>query len=87
MLSIYIDVEHKTWDTIVPYVTLAYNATVQRTTYFTHFQLVYGREAMKKLVAMLPHSTGVDHEDYDRVSISQRGEEACEVAQVETKQQ
>ncbi|KAM7284469.1 DDE-type integrase/transposase/recombinase [Ixodes scapularis] len=32
MISMYVDVEHKTWDEVLPYVTFAYNTAVQETT-------------------------------------------------------
>ncbi|KAM7298120.1 DDE-type integrase/transposase/recombinase [Ixodes scapularis] len=40
MISMYVDVEHKTWDEVLPYVTFAYNTAVQETTGVTPFQLV-----------------------------------------------
>lgn len=55
MLSMYVDVEHKTWDEVLPYVTFAYNTAVQETTNMTPFRLVHGREVTTMLDAMLPH--------------------------------
>ncbi|KAM7285125.1 DDE-type integrase/transposase/recombinase [Ixodes scapularis] len=46
MISMYVDVEHKTWDEVLPYVTFAYNTAVQETTGFTPFQLVHGRKVV-----------------------------------------
>lgn len=43
MLSIYIRPDHTNWDTILPFVTYAYNSAVQRTTGFSPYFLVYGR--------------------------------------------
>ncbi|KAM7284761.1 DDE-type integrase/transposase/recombinase [Ixodes scapularis] len=37
MISKYVDVEHKTWDEVLPYVTFAYNTAVQETTGMTQF--------------------------------------------------
>lgn len=49
MFPVYVDVEHNTWDTILPFMTFAYNTTVQETTGFSPFGLVHGREAMTAL--------------------------------------
>lgn len=43
MLSFYISPDHKNWDTVLPFVTYAYNTATQRTTGFSPFFLVYGR--------------------------------------------
>ncbi|GFX29904.1 hypothetical protein TNCV_4750321 [Trichonephila clavipes] len=45
MLSMYVDVEQKNWDEILPFVTFAYNTAKQETTGFTPFYLLHGREA------------------------------------------
>lgn len=43
MLSLYIRPDHSNWDSILPFVTYAYNSAVQRTTGFSPYFLVYGR--------------------------------------------
>lgn len=43
MLSMYIRPDHRNWDTILPFVTFAFNSAVQRTSGYTPFYLVYGR--------------------------------------------
>ncbi|GFU79377.1 transposon Ty3-I Gag-Pol polyprotein [Trichonephila clavipes] len=48
MLSMYVDVEQKNWDEILPFVTFAYNTAKQETTGFTPFYLLHGREARKR---------------------------------------
>jgi len=45
MLSNYVNATHTDWDTILPYVTFAYNTTKQASTNFSPFFLLYGREA------------------------------------------
>ncbi|GFY62329.1 integrase catalytic domain-containing protein [Trichonephila inaurata madagascariensis] len=45
MLAMYVDVEQKTWDRILPFVTFASNTARQYTTGFTPFFLTFGREA------------------------------------------
>lgn len=44
MLSMYIRPDHTNWDTILPFVTFAYNTAVQRTTGYSPYFLVYGRD-------------------------------------------
>ncbi|GFS70093.1 transposon Ty3-I Gag-Pol polyprotein [Trichonephila clavipes] len=50
----YVDVEQKNWDEILPFVTFAYNTAKQETTGFTPFYLLHGREAETTLDTMLP---------------------------------
>lgn len=79
MLSMYVDVEHKMWDEILPYVTFAYNTAVQETTRATPLQLVYyGRAVTTTLDAML----SIDDYDYppDLGDFLQRAEEARQLA-------
>ncbi|GFV58069.1 hypothetical protein TNCV_2108971 [Trichonephila clavipes] len=54
MLSMYVDVEQKNWDEILPFVTFAYNTAKEETTGFTPFYLLHGREAETTLDTMLP---------------------------------
>lgn len=81
MLSMYVDVEHKTWDEVLPYVTFAYNTAIQETTHMTPFELVYGRQPTTMLDAMLPH---VEDDDLnaDVQEYLQRAEEARQLARV-----
>ncbi|XP_072144216.1 uncharacterized protein conv [Dermacentor andersoni] len=85
MLAMYVDVEHKTWDAVLPYVTFAYNTAVQETTQITPFKLVYGRNPTTTLDAMLPHVT--DEENVDVASYLQRAEEARQLARLRIKNQ
>ncbi|GFT58235.1 transposon Ty3-I Gag-Pol polyprotein [Trichonephila clavipes] len=55
MLSMYVDVEQKNWDEILPFVTFAYN-TAKQTTGFTPFYLLHGREAETTLQIQCYHS-------------------------------
>lgn len=88
MLSMYVDVQHKTWDEILPYVTFAYNTATQETTRFTPFYLVYGREAQTMLDAMLP-CDNIDQLDLtqDAELFVQRAEEARQLARLHIKKQ
>ncbi|KAM7284556.1 hypothetical protein ISCGN_001650 [Ixodes scapularis] len=81
MISMYVDVEHKTWDEVLPYVTFAYNTAVQETTGFTPFQLVHGRKVTTMLDAMLPHEPS-DNESDDAQVVAQRAEEVRQLARL-----
>lgn len=80
MLCMYVDVEHKNWDTILPYVTFAYNTARQETTKMTPFALVHGREVTTMLDAMLPHDC--NGSDADAADFTERAEEARQLARV-----
>lgn len=43
MISFYIRPDHTNWDTILPFVSFAYNTALQSTSGFSPFFLVYGR--------------------------------------------
>lgn len=79
MLSMYVDVEHKTWDEILPYVTFAYNTAVQETTQLTPFELVYGRRVTTPLDAMLPVDDGTTTSE-GADDFIQKAEEARQLA-------
>lgn len=86
MLSMYVDIEHKTWDEILPYATFAYNTAVQETTRIPPFELVYGRMVTTTLDAMLP----VDNDNYEPSDVEeflQRAEEARQLARHRIRQQ
>lgn len=86
MLSMYVDVEHKTWDDVLPYVTFAYNTAVQETTRMTPFSLLYGRDPITMLDAMLPHVED-DGLNEDVAAFLQRAEEARQLARIHIKNQ
>lgn len=65
MLWIYVDVEHKTRDTILLLVTFAYKTAEQDTTAFTIFRLVHGRQATTVLDANVTTPLGDDNDDDD----------------------
>lgn len=85
MISMYVDVEHKTWDQILPYVTFACNTATQETTRFTPFRLVYGREVQMMLDAMLPCAD--DEITPDAASFVQEAEQARHLARLHIKRQ
>lgn len=89
MIAMYIDVEHKTWDRIVPivpYVTFAYNTAVQVITRFTPFRLLYGREVQTMLDSMLP-CQDADEFATDAGEFAERAEEARQLARLHIGQQ
>ncbi|GFY36496.1 hypothetical protein TNCV_27021 [Trichonephila clavipes] len=75
MLSMYVDVEQKNWDEILPFVTFAYNTAKQETTGFTPFYLLHGREAETTLDTMLPFCPN-DFDDNNITKIAARAEES-----------
>ncbi|UYV72350.1 K02A2.6-like [Cordylochernes scorpioides] len=46
MISMYIDEKHQNWDEILPFVTFAYNSSVQETTGYCPYFLIHGREPL-----------------------------------------
>jgi len=53
MLSMYVDGEHKMWDEALPFVTFAYNVSIQESAGFSPFYLVNCREAILPIGAAL----------------------------------
>ncbi|UYV72258.1 hypothetical protein LAZ67_9002369 [Cordylochernes scorpioides] len=64
MISMYVDVDQKNWDNILPYVTFAYNTARQETTGYSPFFLVHGREVETPLDSILPYQPAGTAEDY-----------------------
>ncbi|GBM48927.1 hypothetical protein AVEN_18427-1 [Araneus ventricosus] len=54
MLAMYVDVDQKNWDNILPFVTFAYNSAKQETMGFSPFCLIHGRDMDTSLDAILP---------------------------------
>ena len=46
MISMYVSSSQKDWDQILPFVTFAYNSSIQESSKYTPFYLVHGREAV-----------------------------------------
>ncbi|KAM7282076.1 DDE-type integrase/transposase/recombinase [Ixodes scapularis] len=86
MISMYVDVEHKTWDDLLPYVTFAYNTAVQETTGVTPFQLVHGRKVTTMLDAMLLHEPA-DDGSHDPQVVAQRAKEVRQLARLRIQDQ
>ncbi|GFU73325.1 transposon Ty3-I Gag-Pol polyprotein [Trichonephila clavipes] len=79
----YVDVEQKNWDEILPFVTFAYNTAKQETTGFTPFYLLHGSEAETTLDTMLPFCPN-DFDDNNITKIAARAEESRQLARVHT---
>ena len=45
VMTMYVNSDHKNWDSILPYITFAYNTSRQESTGKTSLFLLYGREA------------------------------------------
>ncbi|GFX20854.1 retrovirus-related Pol polyprotein from transposon 412 [Trichonephila clavipes] len=71
MLSMYVEVEQTIWDEILPFVTFAYNTAIQKTTGYTHFYLLPGREAETTLDTEFPYSADGSEDDYGSRLITQ----------------
>ncbi|GFT63483.1 transposon Ty3-I Gag-Pol polyprotein [Trichonephila clavipes] len=82
----YVDVEQKNWDEILPFVTFAYNTAKQETTGFTPFYLLHGREAETTLDTMLPFCPN-DFDDNNITKIAARAEESRQLAHSESSRQ
>ncbi|GFX96043.1 hypothetical protein TNCV_2289331 [Trichonephila clavipes] len=83
MLSMYVEVEQKNCDEILPFVTFAYNTAKQETTGFTPFYLLHGRETETTLDTMLPFCPN-DFYDNNITKIAARAEESRQLARVHT---
>ncbi|GBM68120.1 Transposon Ty3-I Gag-Pol polyprotein [Araneus ventricosus] len=81
MLAMYVDVDQKNWDNILPFVTFAYNSAKQETTGFSPFFLVHGRDVDTPLDAILPFIP--DESAYDYVqNLMTKAEEARQLAKI-----
>ncbi|UYV84620.1 hypothetical protein LAZ67_X002854, partial [Cordylochernes scorpioides] len=81
MLSMYVDVEQKNWDEVLPFVTFVYNTAKQETTGFSPFFLAHGREAETTLDSLLPYHDNDNVGDYVEHLIT-KAEEARHLAQL-----
>jgi transposase InsO family protein len=81
MLSMYVDVDQRNWDTILPFVTFAYNSSKQDTTGFSPFFLVHGRDIQTPLDVIFPCNTE-NHDDNYVQHLLTTAEEARQLAKL-----
>ncbi|UYV69914.1 hypothetical protein LAZ67_7001174 [Cordylochernes scorpioides] len=79
MLSMYMDLDQKNWDEMLPFITFAYNTARQESTGFTPFFLVHGREAETTLDTIFPYSSASEGEEFIHL-VASRAEEARQIA-------
>ncbi|UYV80769.1 hypothetical protein LAZ67_19001675 [Cordylochernes scorpioides] len=79
MLSMYMDLDQKNWDEMLPFITFAYNTARQVSTGFTPFFLVHGREAETTLDTIFPYSSASEGEEFIQL-VASRAEEARQIA-------
>ncbi|UYV79990.1 hypothetical protein LAZ67_18001335 [Cordylochernes scorpioides] len=83
MLSMYVDVDQKNWDSVLPFITFAYNTARQETNGFSPIFLVHGREAETMLDALFPYQP--DYEEDEHIShLVMDAEEARQLARLQT---
>lgn len=83
MLACYISAHHDNWDTVLPYITFAYNSAMQSTTGFSPFRLLYGRDPLCNIDTMFPYSPNTDHNTLLGDATS-RAEECRQIARCRT---
>ncbi|UYV65155.1 K02A2.6-like [Cordylochernes scorpioides] len=81
MLSMYVDVDQRNWDSVLPYVTFAYNTAKQETTGFSPFYLVHGRDVETPLDTILTYREEANLEDYVE-SLVTNAEDARQLARL-----
>ncbi|UYV72084.1 hypothetical protein LAZ67_9001766 [Cordylochernes scorpioides] len=79
MLLMYMDLDQKNWDEMLPFITFAYNTAEQKSTGFTPFFLIHGREAETTLDTIFPYSSSSEGEEFIQ-NLGTRAEEARQIA-------
>ncbi|UYV70247.1 K02A2.6-like [Cordylochernes scorpioides] len=65
MMAMYIDERHQNWHEILPFVTFAYNSSIQDTTGYSPYFLIHGREPLTFLDSTFDMPELSKHKDYD----------------------
>ncbi|UYV75865.1 hypothetical protein LAZ67_13001600 [Cordylochernes scorpioides] len=78
MLSMYVNTDQKNWDEILPFITHAYNTTIQETTGYSPFFLMFGREPTS-LLDDRNISVDIDKDDYEYLGAwaNSQGKQSC----------
>lgn len=83
MISMYVSEDHTNWDTILPFVTYAYNTARQATTGYSPYYLLYAREPLTPLDTVLPYIDDYPVEHYID-EVTSRAEDARQLARIHT---
>lgn len=81
MMSMYVDSAHRNWDTVLPFVTYAFNTARHETTGYSPFYLLYVRPPRYTLDTVLPYFS---HDNESINEILCRAEEARRLARLRT---
>lgn len=81
MLAMYVSNDHKNWDSVLPFVTYAYNTAKHEVTGYAPFFLLYARHPQSFIDTILPWSP---HEDFSVARTLCRAEEARRLARLRT---
>lgn len=82
MLSFYVTPEHNNWDTLLPYLTFAYNTAVQSTTQYSPFILLYGYDSVCTVDTSFSYASHFDNETLAEATC--RAEECRQIARCPT---
>lgn len=83
MLSHYVSTDHTNWDSVLPYVTFAYNTSVQATTGFSPFYLLYGHNPLSTIDTIFPYAPDI-HDNIPLAEATSRLEECRQLARART---
>ncbi|UYV71166.1 hypothetical protein LAZ67_8001972 [Cordylochernes scorpioides] len=72
MMAMYIDERHQNFDEILPFVTFAYNSSIQDTTGYSPYFLIHGREPLTFLDSTFDMPELSKHKDYDEYNKSKQ---------------
>lgn len=82
MLAFYVSADHDNWDSVLPYVTYAYNTAVQSTTQFSPFRLLYNREPLHTVDTLFPFPPATTNVTLEEAT--SRAEECRQLARCRT---
>lgn len=83
MLAMYTDANQTNWDKVLPFITFAYNTSIQATTNFSPFFLLFGREASVTLDTILPYRSDAT-ENQTLSEMASYAEECRQIARLRT---
>lgn len=83
MLSMYVDASHTNWDTVLPFITYAYNTSRHDITSFSPFFLLFARSSDTTLDTLFPY-VDVGHKTDYVTELMNRAEESRQLARTYT---